>query len=113
MTEKQELAITRKLKGIQPKEIKPYLQAINDGIKAKRFNVGQASELMKVIYEIHLLDREWNDDLDNSKRNALQDRLIKLLRDTMNSQACEMCKTGEDSLKFSARRVCQDCINNM
>jgi len=113
MTFKQLTAITRKLNGVQPKEIKPYLLAIKDGMKAGRFNVGQASELMSLIYEIHFFDTNWNEDIDNHKRNELQDKLVKLLRLTMNSQACEMCKTGEDSLKFSARRICQDCINQM
>lgn len=113
MTQAQEDRILQKIKGIQPKEIKPYLQAIKDTISAKRLNVGQASILMNIIYDIHALDRNYNDDLDGTQRKALQDKLVTLLRDNMNPQTCELCKTGTDSLRFDHARVCQDCINKM
>ena len=113
MTDKQRATISQKLKGIQPKEIKPYLQAINDGISANRFNTVQASKLMDLIYSIHALDRDWMSDIDNAQRNKLQDQLVALLRGTMNPQECEICLKGEDSLRFNIRRVCQDCINKM
>lgn len=82
MTIKQHEAISRKLTGVQPTELRPLLEGI-DGLLQKEIAIYDASKLMDAIYTIHANDRnrrifsdDWNKE-QNDCVNMIEELIEK------------------------------------
>lgn len=96
-----------------PKEMRPLIPTIH--LLIDRFSVEDASRVMDAVYTVYALDRDpkpFSENWENERQSCYK-ILKEVMGKHMNSQLCEICKVGEDAMKFDSRRVCQDCINNM